>query len=172
MVWRAEDPQGHEALKCRYDIVPYLGDTLLDIGCGATKVFDYAVGIDSLRDTHLLRVSVEVGCVLPCSSPPHLILPLAHIREHIDIPTPSLAPSPPPPNTGSSCARASRAQVQSLHEGGAAVVAQALGVGHRDQEQVQRSRSRLAAVDEVLLHERLVNPAELLRDLPQPLGPK
>ena len=49
MVWRAEDPQGHEALKVRYDIVPYLGDTLLDIGCGATKVFDYAVGIDSLR---------------------------------------------------------------------------------------------------------------------------
>lgn len=53
-------------------------------------------------------------------------------------------------------------QAQPPGQRGRAVVAQALGVGHRDQEQVQRGRSRLAAVDEVLLHERLVNPAELL----------
>ena len=46
-----------------------------------------------------------------------------------------------------------------------AVVAQALGVRHRDQEQIQRGGARLTAVDEVLLYERLVNPAELLGDL-------
>ena len=63
-------------------------------------------------------------------------------------------------------------QVQPPRQRRRAVVAQALGVGHRDQEQVQRSRARLAAVDEVLLYERLVNPAELLGDLAQPLGPK
>jgi hypothetical protein len=64
------------------------------------------------------------------------------------------------------------AQVQPPRQRGRAVVAQALGVGHRNQEQVQRSRARFAAVDEVLLYERLVNPAELLGDLAQPLGPK
>jgi len=47
-----------------------------------------------------------------------------------------------------------------------------LGVRHRDQEQIQRGGARLAAIDEVLLYERLVNPAELLRDLAQPLGPE
>jgi len=63
-------------------------------------------------------------------------------------------------------------QAQPPRQRGRAVVAQALGIGHRDQEQVQRSRAGLTAVDEVLLHERLVNPAELLGDLAKPLGPK
>lgn len=63
-------------------------------------------------------------------------------------------------------------QVQPPRQRRGAVVAQALGVRHRDQEQVQRGRSRFAAVDEVLLHQCLVNPAELLGDLAQPLGPK
>ena len=53
-----------------------------------------------------------------------------------------------------------------------AVEAQALGVGHRDQEQIQRGGARIAAVDEVLLYERLINPAELLGDLAKSLGPK
>jgi hypothetical protein len=71
------------------------------------------------RDAHFLRVSVEVGCVLPCSPPPPFILPLTHTRKHIDIPTPSLAPSPTHPHTGSSCAGASMAHVQSLGGKGA-----------------------------------------------------
>ncbi len=45
--------------------------------------------------------------------------PLAHTRKYIDIPTPSLAPSPTHPHTGSSCARASRAHVQLLGGKGA-----------------------------------------------------
>ena len=61
------------------------------------------------------------------------------------------------------------AQVQPLHERGAAVVAQALRIGHRDQEQIQRRGARVAAIDQVALHEGLVNPAELLGHLAQPL---
>lgn len=64
------------------------------------------------------------------------------------------------------------AQVQPLRERGAAVVAQALRVGHCDQEQVQRRCARVAAIDQVALHESLVNPAELLGHLAQPLGPQ
>ena len=59
-----------------------------------------------------------------------------------------------------------------LHEGGAGVVAQALRIGHRDQEQVQRGGTRLAAVDQVALHQGVINPAELLGYLAQPLGPQ
>lgn len=61
------------------------------------------------------------------------------------------------------------AQVQSLHQRATAVVAQALRIGYRDQEQIQRSRARLASIDQVALNQGVVNPAELLRHLAQPL---
>ena len=64
------------------------------------------------------------------------------------------------------------AQVQPPRQRRRPVVAQALGVADRDQEQVQRGRTRFAAVDKVLLDERVVNPTELLGDLAQPLGPQ
>ncbi len=64
------------------------------------------------------------------------------------------------------------AQVQSLHQRGAAVVAQALRVGHRDQEQIQRCGACLATIDQVALHQGLINPAELLGHLAQPLRPQ
>jgi hypothetical protein len=63
-------------------------------------------------------------------------------------------------------------QAQPPGQRGRPVVAQALGVRHRDQEQVQRGRARLAAIDEVLLYESLINPAELLGDLANSLGPE
>ena len=62
--------------------------------------------------------------------------------------------------------------MQPSRECGRPVVAQALGVADRDKEQVQRGGTRLAAVDEVLLDERVVNPTELLGDLSKPLGPQ
>ena len=64
------------------------------------------------------------------------------------------------------------AQMQSPRQRRRPVVAQALGVADRDQEQVQRGGTRVAAVDEMLLDERVVNPTELLRDLSKPLGPQ
>lgn len=57
------------------------------------------------------------------------------------------------------------AQVQSSGDGGGAVVAQALGVGHRDQEQIQGCAARVTAINEMPLHQGLVNPTELLGDL-------
>ena len=61
------------------------------------------------------------------------------------------------------------AQVQSLHERAAAVIAQALRIGHRDQEQIQRRCLRGTTIDQVALHESLINPAELRGHLAQPL---
>ena len=59
------------------------------------------------------------------------------------------------------------AQVQALHEGGATVVAQTLRIGHRDQKQIQRRGTRIATIDQVTLHQGVVNPAEVLRHLAQ-----
>jgi hypothetical protein len=53
------------------------------------------------------------------------------------------------------------AQVQALRDGGGGVVAQALSVGHGDQEQVQGCAVCVAAVNEMALHQGLVNPTEL-----------
>ena len=63
-------------------------------------------------------------------------------------------------------------QVQPPRERGLAVVAQALRVGDGDEKQIKRRGARLAAIDEVPLHECLINPTELLGHLAQPLGPQ
>lgn len=47
MVWKAEDPQGNEVFKCRWDIVPYTRGRVLDIGCGANKGFPHFIGVDN-----------------------------------------------------------------------------------------------------------------------------
>lgn len=46
MVWRAEDPQGFESAKIRYDVIPYMRGNGLDIGCGNAKIFPHCVGVD------------------------------------------------------------------------------------------------------------------------------
>ena len=56
-------------------------------------------------------------------------------------------------------------QVQPRRERGWAVVAQALRVGYCHQEQVKRRCARATAIDEVPLHERLINPTELIGHL-------
>ena len=47
MVWRAQDPQGNEAAKCRFDIVPYTRGQGLDLGCGPFKAFPHFIGVDN-----------------------------------------------------------------------------------------------------------------------------
>ena len=88
--------------------------------------------------------------------------------------TRTLADLKNPPYTAAELLAACRAeflaaQAQPLHERGAAVGAQALRVGHRDQEQVQRRSACVAAIDQVALHQGLINPAELLGHLAQAL---
>ena len=66
MVWRREDPQGDEAAKVRYDLVPYLGRTCLDIGCGPKKVFPFFLGLDSGKDTQLFGIAMKPDIVGDC----------------------------------------------------------------------------------------------------------
>lgn len=47
MVWRADDPQGHESEKIKWEIVEYTRGRGLDLGCGNYKPFEHFVGVDN-----------------------------------------------------------------------------------------------------------------------------
>lgn len=64
MVWRAEDPQGYEAAKVAWDVLPYIGHSGFDVGCGAAKVFPHLTGIDNLKDTQLFGVQMKPDFVV------------------------------------------------------------------------------------------------------------
>lgn len=70
MVWRREDPQGNEAHKVRYEVIPFLGASCLDIGCGADKVFPHFIGLDSKKDTKLFGVEMKPDIVGDCARIP------------------------------------------------------------------------------------------------------
>ena len=46
-MWRAEDPQGNEAAKIKWEIVPYTRGRGLDLGCGPYKAFSHFIGVDN-----------------------------------------------------------------------------------------------------------------------------
>lgn len=47
MTWKIDDPQGNEAAKVRFDIVPYTRGVVLDLGCGPFKAFPHFLGVDN-----------------------------------------------------------------------------------------------------------------------------
>jgi predicted SAM-dependent methyltransferase len=47
MVWKIDDPQGNEAAKVKYLIVPYTRGRGLDLGCGPFKAFPHFTGVDN-----------------------------------------------------------------------------------------------------------------------------
>lgn len=64
MVWRLNDPQGNEAAKVKYDIVPYTRGVVLDMGCGPSKAYRHFLGVDSCKDTELFGIAMrpEIRC--------------------------------------------------------------------------------------------------------------
>lgn len=59
MVWKATDPQGDEAGKVKYEIVPYTRGIVLDMGCGPHKAFPHFIGVDSCKDTALFGIAMK-----------------------------------------------------------------------------------------------------------------
>lgn len=47
MTWRLTDPQGNEAGKVKYEIVPYTRGRVLDLGCGPNKAWPHFIGVDN-----------------------------------------------------------------------------------------------------------------------------
>lgn len=63
-MWRAEDPQGGEADKVKYEIVAYTRGKGVDLGCGPKKAFPHFIGVDSCKDTELFNIEIkpDVAC--------------------------------------------------------------------------------------------------------------
>lgn len=47
MTWRKNDPQGNEAAKVKWDLIPYTTGRGLDLGCGQFKTFEHFTGVDN-----------------------------------------------------------------------------------------------------------------------------
>jgi ADP-heptose:LPS heptosyltransferase len=91
MVWRAEDPQGAESEKCRFDVVPYVGASNIDIGCGNAKVWPHFLGVDNQKDVALFGVQMKPDMVLrTCERMPVFASGTmdcvfsSHVLEHIE----------------------------------------------------------------------------------------
>lgn len=91
MVWKAEDPQGNEARKVRFDVVPYVGAGGLDLGCGPAKIFEHFVGVDSGIDTQLFGTLMKPDIVVDtCERMPIFgdrscaCVFSSHLLEHIE----------------------------------------------------------------------------------------
>lgn len=65
MVWKLQDPQGNEAAKIKFDVLPYTMGSLLDIGCGPDKLWPHALGVDSTADTALFGIPMKPDIVVP-----------------------------------------------------------------------------------------------------------
>lgn len=97
MTWKLDDPQGNEAAKCRWDVVPYIRGKGIDVGCGPTKVLPHAIGIDSQKDTELFGVQMKPDLV--CEDACKLAIPDAdldfvfssHLIEHLNEPARALS---------------------------------------------------------------------------------
>ena len=90
MTWRANDPQGDEAAKVRFDLVPYMNGRVLDLGCGPRKVYPTAIGIDNRIDAKLFGIEVKPDIAVDtCETMPFLADGAAdtifssHLLEHI-----------------------------------------------------------------------------------------
>jgi ADP-heptose:LPS heptosyltransferase/SAM-dependent methyltransferase len=59
MVWRASDPEGNEAGKVKYLIVPFTRGRVLDLGCGPNKAFPHFIGVDNKKDTELFGIAMR-----------------------------------------------------------------------------------------------------------------
>ncbi|MFA7290897.1 MAG: methyltransferase domain-containing protein [Rhodocyclaceae bacterium] len=91
MVWRADDPQGNEAAKVRWDIVPFTRGQGLDLGCGPHKAFPHFTGVDSCKDVELFGIEMQPDCVVEtCAALPQFadasqdFVFSSHLLEHID----------------------------------------------------------------------------------------
>ena len=91
MTWTADGPQGNEAAKVRFDIVPYTRGIGLDLGCGPYKAWPHFIGVDNCTDTKLFGarfrpdVPVDTCEALPLFATESMDFVFSsHLLEHIE----------------------------------------------------------------------------------------
>lgn len=67
-MWNINDPQGNEAAKVRFEVLPYTMGSTLDIGCGPDKVWPHAFGVDNRKDTALYGIAMKPDLVVSDAS--------------------------------------------------------------------------------------------------------
>lgn len=98
MTWYADAPQGNEAAKCRFDVLPYLAKGGADIGCGPQKVWPHLVGIDNGLDAKMFGIPVHPDIMVGDAARLRLFADEAfpavfssHLLEHMVDPAAALA---------------------------------------------------------------------------------
>lgn len=59
MTWTIDGPQGNEAAKVKYAIVPFTRGRGLDLGCGPSKPYPHFTGVDNGIDTKLFGIQMQ-----------------------------------------------------------------------------------------------------------------
>ncbi len=67
MTWNASDPEGNEAAKVKYDVVPYTRGKVLDLGCGIWRQFPHWTGVDQGACMTQEGVAIPPDLVADCS---------------------------------------------------------------------------------------------------------
>src|ERR1035437_1862870 len=90
-MWKRENPQGAEAGKIMWELVPYTRGVGFDIGCGPYKAFSHFIGIDNRKDVALFGIPMEPDLTIPdatnmeiFASEKYDFMFSAHLLEHID----------------------------------------------------------------------------------------
>lgn len=89
MTWRAEDPQGDESRKIKWEVVPYTVGRGLDIGSGPRKIFEHFISVDNCHHSKfgwLIRPDVEADAqkIDMFASASMDFVFSSHLLEHID----------------------------------------------------------------------------------------
>lgn len=87
MTWNAEDPQGNEAAKIRWELVPYTRGKGLDIGCGPFKAFPHFIGVDNGHHWGLNGVNMPIESADDLSlfaSQAYDFVFSSHLLEHME----------------------------------------------------------------------------------------
>ena len=66
MVWRADDPQGHEAQKIEWETVRYTRGQGLDLGCGPSKLWAHGIGVDNYAATAQFGTAMRPDVASSC----------------------------------------------------------------------------------------------------------
>ncbi len=97
MTWNPEGPEGNEAAKVKFDIVPYTRGRVLDLGCGGFKAFPHFTGVDNLDAVERFGETFKPDMVGDCAKLDGVpgdscdAVFSSHLLEHIADPAAALA---------------------------------------------------------------------------------